>query len=307
MKTLSREASLLQQEQVERLMQIGAYLRHVREEKSLPLEDVAARTMIQSRLLKAIEEGKLHHLPEPVYIQGFIRRYAEALGLDGSEFAEAFPSERSLQVESSWKDSPAAQLRPLHLYIAYVALIMASVSLLSYIVGRSANSANSSLRPQVSQAIAPADAPTGNSTNNSSIDRLTGRSAATRIQSIASPSARPQQTKPVQIEVKLTAQSWLEVEADGVVKTAEVLPEGTERSWTADKQIRVRAGNAGGVQVVANGGKATPMGVPGAVEEKTFTPGSSPDSANSSSNTAPSSDANPASNTDSNNTDSNPQ
>jgi len=302
MKTLSREASLLQQEQVERLMQIGAYLRHVREEKSLPLEDVAARTMIQSRLLKAIEEGKLHHLPEPVYIQGFIRRYAEALGLDGSEFAEAFPSERSLQVESSWKDSPAAQLRPLHLYIAYVALIMASVSLLSYIVGRSENSANSSLRPQVSQAIAPA----GSSMDNSG-DRLTGRSAATRIQSIASPSARPQQTKPVQIEVKLTAQSWLEVEADGVVKTAEVLPEGTERSWTADKQIRVRAGNAGGVQVVANGGKAAPMGVPGAVEEKTFTPSSSPDSANSGANTVPSSDSNPASNTDSNNTDSNPQ
>jgi cytoskeletal protein RodZ len=302
MKTLSREASLLQQEQVERLMQIGAYLRHVREEKSLPLEDVAARTMIQSRLLKAIEEGKLHHLPEPVYIQGFIRRYAEALGLDGSEFAEAFPSERSLQVESSWKDSPAAQLRPLHLYIAYVALIMVSVSLLSYIVGRSANSANSSLRPQVSQAIAPA----GSSIDNSG-DRLTGRSAATRIQSIASPSARPQQTKPVQIEVKLTAQSWLEVEADGVVKTAEVLPEGTERSWTADKQIRVRAGNAGGVQVVANGGKAAPMGVPGAVEEKTFTPSSSPDSANSGANTVPSSDSNPASNTDSNNTDSNPQ
>jgi len=190
----------------------------------------------------------------------------------------------------------------LHLYIAYVALIMASVSLLSYIVGRSANSANSSLRPQVSQAIAPA----GSSMDNSG-DRLTGRSAATRIQSIASPSARPQQTKPVQIEVKLTAQSWLEVEADGVVKTAEVLPEGTERSWTADKQIRVRAGNAGGVQVVANGGKAAPMGVPGAVEEKTFTPSSSPDSSDSSANTAPSSDSNPASNTDSNNTDSNPQ
>jgi len=295
MKTLSREASLLQQEQVERLMQIGAYLRHVREEKSLPLEDVAARTMIQSRLLKAIEEGKLHHLPEPVYVQGFIRRYAEALGLDGGEFAEAFPSERSLHVaQSSWKDSPAAQLRPLHLYIAYVALIMASVSLLSYIVGRSANSANSSLRPQVSQAIAPSS-----SSTNDSADRLTGRSTAARIQSIASPSARPQQTKPVQVEVKLTAQSWLEVEADGVVKTAEVLPEGTERSWTADKQIRVRAGNAGGVQVMANGGKATPMGVPGAVEEKTFTPSSSPDSANSSANTTPSSDSNPASNTDS--------
>jgi cytoskeletal protein RodZ len=264
MKTLSRETSLLQQEQVERLMQIGAYLHHIREESSLSLEDVAAQTMIQARMLKAIEEGKLHHLPEPVYVQGFIRRYAEALGLEGSEFAEAFPAERSLHVaQSSWKDSPAAQLRPLHLYIAYVALIMASVSLLSYVVGRSANpSANSAdrVRPQISQAIAP-----------------TGGSTTARIQPEAAPTAllepaKPAQTKPVQIDVKLTAQSWLEVEVDGEVKLAEVLQEGAERTWTADQQIRVRAGNAGGVQVAPNGGKAIPMGAPGAVEEKTFTP-----------------------------------
>ena len=272
MKTLSRETALLQQEQVERLIQIGAYLHHIREEQSLSLEAVAAQTMIQARLLKAIEEGKLHHLPEPVYIQGFIRRYAEALGLEGSEFAEAFPAERSLHLaQSAWKDSPAAQLRPLHLYIAYIALIMASVSLLSYLVGRSSGSAP---RPQISQAIAP----TGGIANALS-NGLSNGPVVVRSPSLASPLARPKQTKPVQIDVKLTAQSWLEVEVDGEVKLAEVLQEGVERSWTADQQIRVRAGNAGGVQVAANGDKALPMGAPGAVEEKSFTPASSPSAA----------------------------
>jgi hypothetical protein len=42
MKTMTKENSLLQQEQVERLMQIGAYLRHVREEAVLSLEEVSA-------------------------------------------------------------------------------------------------------------------------------------------------------------------------------------------------------------------------------------------------------------------------
>ncbi|MBW4464600.1 MAG: DUF4115 domain-containing protein [Pegethrix bostrychoides GSE-TBD4-15B] len=279
MKTLSRESSLLQQEQVERLMQIGAYLHHIREENSLSLEDVAARTMIQARMLKAIEEGKLHHLPEPVYVQGFIRRYAEALGLEGSEFAEAFPAERSLQMaQSSWKNSPAAQLRPLHLYIAYVALIMASVSLLSYVVGRSANPSApvNDLRPQISQAIAPA-----------SPSSASGSSVPAGSASAGSPSpAKSPQTKPVQIDVKLTAQSWLEVEVDGEVKLAEVLQEGAERTWTGDRQIRVRSGNAGGVQISANGSKAALMGAPGAVEEKTVTP--TTDSASSpSSNPSP--------------------
>jgi cytoskeletal protein RodZ len=263
MKTMTRDNSLLQQEQVERLMQIGAYLRHVREEEVLSLEEVSARTLIQPRLLKAIEEGKLHQLPEPVYVQGFIRRYAEALGLEGAEFAEAFPAERSLQIaQSSWKDSPAAQLRPLHLYIAYVALIMASVSLLSFIVSRSAPSetAGQSRVNSTSQAIAPVSEPAPTAANSS---EATARPAPKR------PAASG---KPVQIDVKLTAQSWLEVEVDGEVKLAEVLAEGTEQTWTAEKQIRVRAGNAGGVLVAHNGSKPTQMGVPGAVEEKIFAP-----------------------------------
>lgn len=261
MTTTMTKDSQLQQEQVERLMQIGAYLRHIREENGLTLEDVAATTMIQSRLLKAIEAGKLHQLPEPVYIQGFIRRYADALGLDGLEFADAFPAEKSLQLtQSTWKNSPAAQLRPLHLYIAYVALIMASVSLLSLIVGRSAPSTNSvNLQTAPTQTASPPIAAESPSTANSLTGGRTGAN-------------RPVQDKPVQVDVKLTAQSWLEIEVDGSVKLAEVLPEGTERTWTANKQIRVRAGNAGGVLVAANGGKPAQMGVPGAVEEKTFTP-----------------------------------
>ncbi len=262
MKTMSRDTSHLQQEQVERLMQIGAYLHHVREEHGLSLEEVAERTLIQTRMLKAIEEGKLHYLPEPVYVQGFIRRYADAMGLDGGEFAEAFPAEKNMHLaQSSWKDSPAAQLRPLHLYVAYIALIIASVSLLSYIVGRSASTnATSQLAPTQTTAVPPSPMTS------------TERIAASSPRASASPKA---QTKPVQVDIKLTSQSWLEVEVDGQVELAEVLAEGTERSWSGDKQVRIRAGNAGGVMVAPNGGKAAPMGAPGAVEEKTFTPANS--------------------------------
>lgn len=282
MKTMTRDDSLLQQEQVERLMQIGAYLHHVREEGALSLEEVSARTLIQPRLLKAIEEGKLHQLPEPVYVQGFIRRYAEALGLEGAEFAEAFPAERSLHIaQSSWKDSPAAQLRPLHLYIAYVALIMASVSLLSLIVGRSSplDAAGRSEVNTTSQAITPAASQPSPTAANP------GQSGATPTRT--TPKRPVVSGKPVQVDVKLTAQSWLEVEVDGEVKLAEVLAEGTEQTWTAEQQIRMRAGNAGGVMVAHNGSKPTQMGVPGAVEEKIFAPTTAADAKAASSNTLP--------------------
>ncbi|HEY9630166.1 MAG TPA: RodZ domain-containing protein [Coleofasciculaceae cyanobacterium] len=275
---MTRETILTQQEQVHRLMQIGAYLRQVREDHALSLEEVAARTLIQPRLLRAIEAGALHQLPEAVYIQGFIKRYADSLGLDGTDCAEAFPAEKVLRIpQDSWKDSPAAQLRPLHLYVAYVALIMASVSLLSFIVGRSApgtinlpTSRTGTGQPQIGQVqgqVQAAQQPASGSSDQATIG----------LSSLAqSPPARPPATnKPVQVDMKLTAQSWIEVEVDGEVKLAEVLPEGTERTWAANNQLRIRAGNAGGVMVAYNGEQAKPMGQPGAVEEKTFAPGQS--------------------------------
>ncbi len=265
---MTRETILTQQEQVHRLMQIGAYLRQVREDHALSLEEVSAKTLIQPRLLRAIELGEIHQLPEPVYVQGFIKRYADSLGLDGTDCADAFPTEKILRLpqQDSWKDSPAAQLRPLHLYVAYVALIMASVSLLSFIVGRSAPGTTSSPNSRSAGQVQTAQQPSIGSQDKAAIGLSN---------SLAQSPTRPQTDKPVQIDMKLTAQSWIEVEVDGEVKLAEVLPEGTERTWAANNQVRIRAGNAGGVMVAYNGGQPQPMGAAGAVEEKTFSPGQS--------------------------------
>lgn len=252
---MTRETSLPKKnEQAEQLTQIGDYLRQVREESLLSLEQVSVRTMIQPRLLRAIEMGKLQQLPEPVYIQGFIKRYAETLGLDGAQISEAFPVEgNTRKIESSWNDSAAAQLRPLHLYVAYVGLIVASVSLLSYVVNRSV------------------PIPGGVTRLESSL--LNVQKSPSAVEKPANSSAiasRPTTDKPVKINVKLTAQSWLQVEVDGKAEYEGVLSEGTERSWSAKSLIRVRSGNAGGVMVAYNGNQAKPMGNPGAVEEKVF-------------------------------------
>jgi cytoskeletal protein RodZ len=297
---MTKDAALNQKEQIQRLMQIGAYLRQVREDHALSLEDVAARTMIQARLLKAIESGEIHQLPEPVYIQGFIKRYADSLGLDGNDCAKAFPTDKLMRVPepAAWTASPAAQLRPLHLYVAYIALIMASVSLLSSIVGRSSPAPSPLASPQAetgqAQTAQSKPATGGSATGGSA----TGDRPTVGLSTIAaspSPTRPTESTKPIQVEMKLTAQSWIEVEVDGKVTLAEVLPEGAERNWTADQELRIRSGNAGGVQLAYNGGASEPMGVPGAVEEKTFSPGGSPRAAASSSqstSTAPNSQNN---------------
>ena len=276
---MTKDVSLNQQEQIQRLMQIGAYLRQVREDNELSLEEVAARTLIQPRLLKAIESGEMHQLPEPIYIQGFIKRYADSLGLDGADCADAFPTDRMMRVpqQSTWTDSPTAQLRPLHLYVAYIALIMASVSLLSYIVGRSSPATSVLSGRSNGNLTHPAQNPAPDAVSGSTpiaANNKANSTATLGLSTIANSPTPTAPSKPIQVQMKLTAQSWIEVEVDGSVKLAEVMQEGAERSWTADKELRVRSGNAGGVILAYNGGTSEKMGAPGAVEEKTFSPAS---------------------------------
>ncbi len=84
--------------QIQQLQELGAYLRQQRLDQSLTLEQIATSTFIRLSILKALEQGKVDELPELVYVQGFLRRYGEALNLDGHELAHQISPQ---QVEDS--------------------------------------------------------------------------------------------------------------------------------------------------------------------------------------------------------------
>ncbi|HEY9621070.1 MAG TPA: RodZ family helix-turn-helix domain-containing protein [Crinalium sp.] len=266
---MRKDISQLERNQAERLADIGSRLRQTREDHLLTLEQVAEQTMIQARLLRALENGKLHQLPEPVYIRGFIKRYAEVLGLNGAELSHAFPIESTIRVVGSgaaWKSSPAAQLRPIHLYAAYVLLIVAAVSGLSYLMNRSTSWVTG--RDYMEQS-APSSSPGVKSPGTSRQPNATLSAGASPVgnTTVTVPS---EPGKPVRVDVTLTAQSWLRVDIDGKTAFQGILPEGTQKTWTADSTVKVRAGNAGAVMVAYNNGQAQRMGAPGAVEEVIF-------------------------------------
>jgi cytoskeletal protein RodZ len=77
--------------QKQQLSQLGAYLQEKRQEQGKSLEDISLQTYIRAQLLKSLETGDTSDLPQPIFVQGFIRRYADALGLDGTNFAKQFP------------------------------------------------------------------------------------------------------------------------------------------------------------------------------------------------------------------------
>jgi cytoskeleton protein RodZ len=62
---------------------IGELLRARREQLDLQLDPIGEALRIKPAYLAALEQGRIEELPGPAYAMGFVRAYAEHLGLDG--------------------------------------------------------------------------------------------------------------------------------------------------------------------------------------------------------------------------------
>ena len=60
----------------------GEFLKTERELRNIPLEELAAITRINIRYLKAIEDNEFDILPAETFAKGFIKSYAQHIGLD---------------------------------------------------------------------------------------------------------------------------------------------------------------------------------------------------------------------------------
>ena len=60
---------------------IGATLREARLRQNLEISECAHATRIRERYLVAIEDGRFESLPDPAYVNGFVRAYAAHLGV----------------------------------------------------------------------------------------------------------------------------------------------------------------------------------------------------------------------------------
>ena len=72
---------------------VGSLLRSCRLRAGVTVADAAETLNIRRPYLHAIEEGRYGDLPGPAYALGFVRGYAEYLGLDGNEVTRRFRAE----------------------------------------------------------------------------------------------------------------------------------------------------------------------------------------------------------------------
>jgi len=74
------------------MFEIGGSLREARLKRNLTPADVQKAIRIRDRYLQALEEERWELLPGDAYVKGFLRTYADYLGLDGNLYVDEYNS-----------------------------------------------------------------------------------------------------------------------------------------------------------------------------------------------------------------------
>ena len=74
------------------MFEIGNSLREARLRQGLELPEIEQATKIRGRYLRALEEEQFDVLPAETYVKGFLRTYADYLGLDGQLYVDEYNS-----------------------------------------------------------------------------------------------------------------------------------------------------------------------------------------------------------------------
>ncbi len=260
-------------EQAEKLAAIGAKLRQTREAKSISLDKLALKTMIRSHLLEAIEEGNLDQLPEAIYTQRLIERYAKVLDLDGTQFASLFPTKPRGKPAPQPQVYVPQKLKAHHLYVVYIFLVIFSIhilskaSLISYSPEENSNSPTLTDPEEIEQKKEENSGEGARLVASSSQNSLENSPQSSSSQSLESTYKSQNQNGPITVSVIVQEESWVSIEIDGKIEFVGTLKPGTQKTWQAREKLVFVAGNAGGLLVAYNNEQAKKVGEPGAVEE----------------------------------------
>lgn len=82
----------------EKLSGLGALLRNERENRGLSHEQLSQVTRLRRHFLEALENEEWQNLPPSVFVKGFIRSYAKALGLDEDKLLELYKNAITIEV-----------------------------------------------------------------------------------------------------------------------------------------------------------------------------------------------------------------
>lgn len=227
-------------------LSFGRYLQAIRLEKKISLEQVAAQTRVGLGNLLLVEQEDHERLPAEVFVKGFLRSYAAAVGADGDEAVRRYESRLNVvqKIAESETIESKSQTRPGRKLIIALGLLLciiaASVVVITFL-----------RRTPDLEAPAPAT-PMAASDNPAAAGSPGGVSLP----------AKPAEKIPEKWLLQITARenTWIKVIIDEQESTEYNLNAGDELELEATSNYNLLIGDAGGIEITLNG---KPVAIPG--------------------------------------------
>jgi transcriptional regulator with XRE-family HTH domain len=231
---------------------LGQELRKEREVQGLSLKGVADSTRITPKYLEAIETDRFDIFPGEFYVRGVIRSYAKALGLDEDQLIERYRRAGVLSTGGpEIAQGPGSGLRITNkqkLSLAgLAAVVLVIVTFVAYFLTRPGK-----------HAAGPE--------NRGAISQVQQQAAVTPSINKPLPALIPEEEeKGLKLELSFHARTWIQVYADGKLALDGIKLSGEKALITAQNELVIHLGNAGGLDFSINGRPGKGFGRSGAV------------------------------------------
>jgi cytoskeletal protein RodZ len=253
------------------MSEFGSTFKARREAKGLSLEQIATETRISTRFLQAIERDDFQVLPGGIFSRGFVRAYAEVLGMDPdkavADFERISNYHEPVVLEGLRVSTPQPSKRNLILYPIAAGVLLLVIAIFYFVtrerpVTVSPDLPKSTVAPPETAASAPAAAP------------AVVQPPPPPPPVAAQPAAKePAPKVALTLAVEVTEPTWVKITTDGTSAVAgEILQPGTTRRYTAHNSIYISVGNAAGLSLKINDQRMRPLGRSGQVRSITITP-----------------------------------
>lgn len=265
---------------------VGRLLRRAREEGHIDLDEAVEATRIRRYYLEALEKEQWGNLPSPVFIKGFLRAYAEFLGLDKemvlNSYLRSYPSQEH---ELRGLKEVTVKSRSWYLTIIISVLALALIASIIHLKGR-----NISIIAKTFQYLERQDPVEREEDKKVQADKLedifpprdegvVGKEEKAALEPKSSEETAipeeptiPKETKdekPLRPQFILTAtvksQTWIAMYIDDEAAKEYLLEPGDAMRWEADEGFDILVGNAGGIEFFLNGEEVGHLGPEGKV------------------------------------------
>lgn len=254
---------------------LGETLRQARLDRGLSTLDAARETRIRKAYLEALEEDNLAALPAPVYTRGFVRTYADYLGLDPQALVDLYQPPVRREREPSPQLRPAVprvampRMLPVRPVIIGVLVVAAIVGLV--VAWNVYQNMVAALREQDALHSPRSGSPTALTRQPTPFPIVVASPSPTATptsEPTPAPTASPTPVADgILVVVRTSSPVYVEAAVDGKQVLAETLSAGAERTLPLGQDVvvmRVSKGNA--VEVTLNGKRQEPSTTSGVVE-----------------------------------------